>query len=202
MLSKTKQVKYIGWMAVNSFSSSISSVIATNSMLSSIMTIKPSYADITLSTYVGKDIIGQFGGLIYSIYTGKYADKAPEKYITKGIHMQQCAYYLENLSPFIKNSDFILPFLGFSSILQNISYISIGAVNANNLQKISNENIGEIYSKVAAINTLASGLGMILGISIVNFIPSYMVRTLCILPVLTGINYYSINKSLQVLKDA
>jgi hypothetical protein len=200
-MSKTKQMRYIGWMAVNSFSSSISSVISTHSMMNSIMG-KVSYSDIILGTYIGKDIIGQFGGLLYSIYTGKNSDKNPEKYIKKGIHLQQCSYYLENLSPFIKDSNFILPFLGFSSILQNISYISIGAVNATNLQKISKQNIGELYSKVASINTLASALGMIVGINIVKFIPSYSIRTICILPILTSINYYSINKSLQIVKDS
>jgi hypothetical protein len=187
-------------MAINSFSTSISSVIAMNSMLSSIM-IKPSYTDIVTTTYVGKDIIGQLGGLLYSLYTGKKADKQPEKYIKKGIAIQQSSLYLENFSVLIKNNDLILPFLGFSSILQNISFISIGAVNANNLQKLGKENIGELYCKVASINTLASSLGMIVGIGIVNFIPSYTVRSVCILPLLTCVNFYTINKALKVVNN-
>ena len=187
-------------MAINSFSTSISSVIAMNSMLSSIM-IKPSYTDIVATTYVGKDIIGQLGGLFYSLYTGKKADKQPEKYITNGIAMQQYSLYLENFSVLIKNSDLILPYLGFSTILQNISFISIGAVNANNLQKLGKENIGELYCKVASINTLASSIGMIVGISIVNFIPSYTVRSVFILPLLTSINFYTINKALKVVNS-
>jgi len=197
-MSISKQ--YIKWMAINSFSTSISSVIAMNSMLSSIM-IKPSYTDIVTTTYVGKDIIGQLGGLFYSLYTGKKADKQPEKYITNGIAMQQYSLYLENFSVLIKNSDLILPYLGFSTILQNISFISIGAVNANNLQKLGKENIGELYCKVASINTLASSIGMIVGISIVNFIPSYTVRSVFILPLLTSINFYTINKALKVVNS-
>lgn len=192
--------QYIKWMAINSFTTSISSVIAMNSMLSSIM-IKPSYTDIITTTYVGKDIIGQLGGLFYSLYTGKKADSQPEIYIKKGIAIQQCSIYLENFSVLIKNSDLILPFLGFSSILQNISFISIGAVNANNIQKLGKKNIGELYCKVASVNTLASSLGMIAGITIVNFIPSYTFRSICILPLLSTINIYTINKALEVVNN-
>jgi hypothetical protein len=199
MFLKSNSGQYIKWMALNSFTSSVSSVIATNSMLNSIM-IKPSYTDVITTTYVGKDIIGQFGGLIYSLYTGKKADKEPEKYIKKGIFIQQSSFYLENFSVLIKSSELILPFLGFSSMLQNISFISIGAVNANNLLKLSNENIGELYCKIASINTLASTFGMIVGIGIINFVPSYTIRTVCILPILTTINYYSIVRALKIIK--
>lgn len=191
--------KYIRWMALNSFSNSMSSVIATTSMLNSIM-IKPSYSDVIATTYIGKDIIGQFGGMLYSLKSGKKADKDPEKYIKKGVILQQISYFLENSSVLIKNSDYVLPFLGLVNMFQNISFVSIGAVNANNIQKISKENIGEIYCKVASINTLASTLGMISGLIIINVIPSYTVRSISILPILSCINYYTIVKATNIVK--
>lgn len=187
-------------MALNSFSNSMSSVIATTSMLNSIM-IKPSYSDVIATTYIGKDIIGQLGGMLYSLKSGNKADKEPEKYVKKGVILQQVSYFLENSAVLIKNSDYVLPFLGVVNMFQNISFISIGAVNANNIQKISKENIGEIYCKVASINTLASTLGMISGLVIINTIPSYTIRSFFVLPVLSCVNYYSIVKATNIVKN-
>lgn len=189
--------KYLKWMALNSFSSSVSSVISTNSMLSSIMNT-PSYTSIIATNYVGKDIIGQLGGLTYAWKTGKKADNQPLNYITKGSIIQQVSFFLENASPLIDNKLFILPFLGFSSTLKNISFISIGAVNANNLQKLSQGHIGEFYSKAASINTISSTLGMIVGITIIHFIPSYTIRSIVILPAMSAISIYSLRKATQI----
>lgn len=201
--------QYLKWTAINSFSTSVSSVISTNSMLSSITSEGPSYSSIITANYIGKDIIGQLGGLMYAWKTGKTADTQPLKYITKGVCVLQASFYIENLAPLVTNKLFVLPFLGFSSTLKNISFISIGAVNANNLQKLataspsqnespSTSNIGECYSKAASINTLSSTLGMICGIGIIYFIPSYTVRTTVILPVMSVISIYSLRKSTNI----
>lgn len=197
--------QYLKWSAINSFSTSVSSVISTNSMLSSI-TSGPSYSSIMTTHYIGKDIIGQLGGLMYAWKTGKTADSQPLKYITKGVLVLQASFYIENLAPLVTNKLFILPFLGFSSTLKNISFISIGAVNANNLQKLASvtqspsvtSNIGECYSKAASINTISSTLGMISGIGIIYFIPSYTFRTTFILPVMSIISIYSLRKATKI----
>lgn len=187
-------------MALNSWASSVSSVISTNSMLNSIVGTTPTYTSVIATTYIGKDIIGQLGGLSYAWKTGKKADEQPTKYITKGGIIQQASFYLENASVLIPQSgaNFVLPFLGLSSTLKNVSFIAIGAVNANNLQKLSSGNIGAFYSKVASLNTLASTFGMITGIAILHFIPSYEVRTFLILPILSGISIYSLRKATKI----
>jgi hypothetical protein len=196
--------RYLKWSAINSFSTSVSSVISTNSMLSSIITT-PSYTSIIATNYIGKDIVGQVGGLIYAWKTGKHADTQPLKYITKGSLVMQISFFLENSAPFITNKLFIIPFLGLSSTLKNISFISIGAVNANNLQKISHIDkhslsIGECYSKAASMNTIASTLGMICGIGVIHFIPSYTIRTLVILPAMSTISIYSLRKATKLVE--
>jgi hypothetical protein len=171
-------------------------------MLSTIAsTSSPSYTSIMTTHYIGKDIIGQFGGLFYALKTGKKADTDSLKYITKGVSALQLSFFIENLSPLITNKLFILPFLGFSSTLKNISFISIGAVNAKNLQKLSNNNIGECYSKSASINTISSTLGMICGIGIIHFIPSYTIRTTLILPTMSIISIYSLRKATKIAEE-
>jgi hypothetical protein len=192
--------KYIRWVALNSWATSTSAVISTNSMLNSIIST-PSYTSVIATTYVGKDIIGQLGGLGYAWQTGKKADQQPVKYITKGALIQQAALFLENSSILFSNKMFILPFLGLSSTLKNVSFISIGAVNANNLQKLSSGNIGEFYSKVASINTLASTLGMITGIGIIHTIPSYTIRTIVIMPILGLVSVYSLRQATKLTEQ-
>lgn len=189
--------RYLKWVALNSFTTSIQTVISTNSMLTSIIKT-PSYTDVIATTYIGKDIIGQLFGLCYSLSTSKKADIVPKKYIIKGSILGQIAFLLDNISPLIKNSFYILPILGLSSALKNISFISIGAVNVSTLQKISKNNIGESYSKVASINTISSTLGMITGICIIHIIPSLTIRTFFITPILGIISVYSLSRSVQL----
>ena len=86
--------QYLKWTAINSFSTSVSSVISTNSMLSSITSEGPSYSSIITANYIGKDIIGQLGGLMYAWKTGKTADTQPLKYITKGVFILQASFYI------------------------------------------------------------------------------------------------------------
>lgn len=191
--------QYLKWTAINSFSTSVSSVISTNSMLSTISS--PSYTSIMTTHYIGKDIIGQLGGLVYALKTGKKADTDSLKYITKGVSALQLSFFIENLSPLVTNKLLILPFLGFSSTLKNISFISIGAVNAKNLQKLSNNNIGECYSKSASLNTISSTLGMVCGIGIIHFIPSYTIRSILILPTMSILSIYSLRKATKIAEE-
>lgn len=187
-------------MAINSWATSTSAVIATNSMLNSIM-ITPSYTSVIATTYVGKDIIGQLGSLFYVWKSGSKADKEPLKHITKGVAIQQSSFYMENASILIQNTDLVLPFLGASSMLKNVSFICTGAVNAGNLQKLSKERIGELYSKVAGVNTLASTLGMISGIVLIHILPSYEFRSAVCLPILSLISLYTSRKATQLVNS-
>jgi len=195
---KLEMSRYLRFMALNSWATSFSNVLSTNSMLGTLMGSTPSYTSVIATTYIGKDIIGQMGGLLYAWRTGKRADHQPVSYMTRGALIQQASFYLENLSPFVKNGDLVLPFLGISSTLKNVSFITTGAVNASNLQKIAKNNIGEFYSKVASLNTFASTFGMVSGIVTIHLIPSYTVRTLAVMPVLSLISVYSLRKATEI----
>jgi hypothetical protein len=187
--------KYLFWMAVNSWSTSYSSVISTNSMLSSVTGTSPEFSSVVTTTYIGKDIIGQLGGLGYAWKTGKTADKQPDKYITKGAVIQQVSFYLETASIFITDKAMVMPFLGVCSTMKNVSYISIGAVSANNIQKISPKNIGEFYARVASINTLASTFGMMAGVFSIHYMPN---TNMYFLPVMSVISVYSLRKATNI----
>ena len=73
-----KYKQFIGWSFISNILVSTQSVIATHSMLHSINT----NSEITRTlNYVGKDIIGQLGGLFYLANIGKKIDKNPEKFL-------------------------------------------------------------------------------------------------------------------------
>lgn len=188
-------IKYISCMALNSFSTSCSFVISTHSMLNSITSSNASSQTLITSTFISKDIIGQLGCLLYSLKTGKKADINPKKYSLKGSIFLESSIYLETLSPFLKDTHYVAPYLGISSVLKNIAYISIGSVNTVNFQRINKDNIGELYTKVASINTLSSTLGMIVGLGIIKTCSLY---SFCFLPILSSVSIYSMQKSISI----
>lgn len=195
-------------MAVYTWSSSVNHAISVNAMLSVVSGLSsvssvPETSSIQSLNYIGKDIIGQIGGMIYAMRTGKKADHSKKNYAITGVKFSQAGCYMENFSKHlidyagIVNPLFPLLFLGSANFLKNISWITIGAANAAKIASMSKEHTGQIYSEIAAINTFASTLGMACGIGIIHLVPSFTVRSLCIMPVMTGISMYSMKKAME-----
>lgn len=201
MLSRKLQ-KYMAWSALNSWSSSVASVLSTNSMLSAITT-EVSYTTTITTTYVGKDIIGQMGGLLYALRDSGKADTSPLKHAKKGSLLLGLGIFVENATPILTGISpwFTLPTLGIANFCKNVSWISIGAVSTKNMQKIDHENLGKLYTQISASNTVASTLGMITGISLLHFIPSYTIRSLCVIPPLIILNLYSIKRATEIAQE-
>lgn len=182
-------------MNIHNFASSMSSVLATNSMLQSV-SVNPTIPTVIASSYVSKDIIGQLGSLFYNFKFGKNADTHPMKYVGFGVLLQQASYYLDTISP-LQEAIYILPILGLSSLFKNIAFTSIGSVSANKLQKYSNGNIGQLYSRIASINTISSSLGMMAGLGLIYYVPSWEVRTYLCMPILSFISFVAVRKAVE-----
>ena len=188
-------------MAINSASTSCSIVLSTGSALNSIFNSAHEKENLITTTYIGKDVIGQFGGLLCAMKLGKKVNNNTVKYALVGTILQQVAIYLEYFSVFIKNDNFILPFLGVTSAIKNISFITTGAVNATNLQELTKKeeiNMGELYSKVAGINTLSSTFGMLIGMGLIHVVPSFTIRTYIVLPTLSLLSLWSISSATKI----
>lgn len=198
----SKLSRYMAWSAINSWSSSINSVISTNSMLSAITT-DVSYTATVTTTYVGKDIIGQLGGLLYALKNSSSADNTPVKHAKKGSVLHGAGIFIENSAPLLANISpmLTLPVLGVANFCKNVSWISIGAVNTKNMQKLDHKNMGKLYTQISACNTVASTIGMFMGICIVHFIPSYTIRSMCVIPPLILLNIYSIKKATKIAQE-
>jgi hypothetical protein len=191
-----KYGKYVGWSCTSNIIASIESVLSTHSMLS---VVGNTSNELTLSiNYIGKDIVGQLGGLLYMSKMGEKADKESRKFINWSMGFQQCAVLVECATPLIPIQAFI-PIAGLANIGKNISFTGLGAVNAKIIQTLAQDNnTGEIYAKISVINTLGSTIGMGLGLAIASAIPDHTTR-LCIMPFLACMRVYSYNKAIDGL---
>lgn len=154
--------QYVGWSFISNIFLSAESVLSTHSMLNAI-----GYASNSLiitSNYIGKDIVGQLGGLVYINKMGKQADAQPRKFLMYSNIFQQSAILIECITPLIPTYYFIAV-AGGANIAKNISFTGIGAINAKCIQKLAiDNNIGQIYAKISILNTLGSSIGMLIGL--------------------------------------
>jgi hypothetical protein len=188
--------RYVGWSCLSNFIISIESVLSTHSMLS---VVGQTSSELTLSVnYIGKDIVGQLGGLYYMNKMGQKADKDPPKFIKYSMIFQQTAVFMECATPLLPISTFI-PVAGLANVGKNIAFTGLGAVNAKIINKLAKENnVGEIYAKISVLNTLGSTTGMGLGLVIAVYLPDHSMR-LALMPFLAFIRIYSYNKAVQDL---
>jgi Vitamin B6 photo-protection and homoeostasis len=189
-----RYIQYVGWSFLSNVTISVESAVATHSMLHSMDTGTDTIRTIN---YIGKDIIGQIGGIIYMVNMGKEADKHPHRFLLYSNILQQTSYILLSTTPMIPG--YFLPVAGTSNILCNISFTGFGAVNAKCIQKLSiDNNTGEIYAKVAVFNTLGSSIGLLIGLGIISAIPDHSTR-LCIIPFLVAGRIYTFNRAIKNL---
>lgn len=183
-------VNYIKWSFVSNVIVSTESVISVHCMLSAIETNSNTMMTVN---YVGKDIVGQIGGLFYMYKMGSKADKEPKKFLLYSNLLQQSSFFINCLTPYF-NPYFII-FAGIANIMLNISFVGFGAINAKCIQKISLENnVGEIYSKISVLSTIGSSIGMIIGLSLLPLSEPVLIS---LIPVLGGLRIYSYNKAIE-----
>lgn len=175
---------YIGWSFISNIAVSAENVIAAHNMFSA---MECNSETLRTTNYIAKDIIGQIGCVMYISKFGKLVDANPNKFLIYSNVMQQLSYVILYNS----SSEYFLPIAGLANILSNISFIGFGSINAKCIEKLSNNNIGEIYAKLSVINTIGSSIGLCAGIYIINYVP------VCVLPVLSLLRVYSIHKSVK-----
>lgn len=180
--------RYIFWSGLSNFTGSMLSTISTESVLSAV-----SKTETMTNTYIGRDIIGQLAGVSFALLTGKKADSNTVKYLKYGLCLQQGGYYLDLSVPLVP-TDQTIYWLGLSSSLKNLSFITLGAVNANNMRKMDADNIGKVYSILASTNTIASTLGSLCGLYMLTK-PDY--KYICC-PILSSISVYSLIKGTKI----
>lgn len=191
-------MNYIGWSFASNLIVSAESAISAHSMLQAIDTTGDSDIIRTVN-YVGKDIIGQLGGLLYMSNIGTKIDDNPRRFIMYSNIFQQAAFIFVCSTPVFPS--WFLPIAGLSNVLFNLSFTGFGAVNAKCITKLAiNDNIGELYAKISIINTIGSSAGLILGLGINAIFPEHNSRML-VLPFLAVGRVYTYNRAIEHLID-
>jgi hypothetical protein len=190
-----KCFKYVGWSFVSNVFVSIETAISTDSMFHVI-----GGSEYQTMNYIGKDIIGQTGGLLFMSYFGKKSDLDPKKFLGYSNLIQQSSFFILSSTPLLSPTLF-LPVAGASNLLANISFTGYGAVNAKCIQAMSEQNnigVGELYSKITTVNTFASTIGLAMGVGISSYIPDPTSRTILV-PILGMARIYTFNKAVEDL---
>lgn len=191
-----KYLRYVTWSLTSNILASTQQVLVTHNML---LGINACDSDTTRTlNYIGKDIIGQIGSLAYMVKMAENADKNPRKFLAYSNLFQQSSYMVVYVTPMLC-TDWFLPVAGTANIMSNISFAGFGAINAKCITTLAEgDNVGEIYAKLAVINTLGSSIGMLLGLGIVGLIPDTYSR-LCLIPVLGILRIFTLNKAIKGL---
>lgn len=186
--------KYIGWSFCSNVLVSVENALATHSML---YAIDSGTEILRTANYIGKDVIGQIGGLVYMSQIGSKSDKEPRKFLLYSNILQQASYAAVCTTPFAPNH--FLPIAGAANIMTNIAFTGFGAINARCIKLLAeDDNIGEIYAKVSIVNTIGSSIGLILGLGITTYVPDHSARML-IIPIIACARIYSYNKAIDGL---
>lgn len=162
-------------------------------------------------SFISKDLIGQMGTCFYAYR--KDCSGGDRCTLTYGLNINillQCCIFLENSTPFMPAYMYI-PLASTSNVIKNISMMGMGAVNTNIIRQIvdreksgitessSSINSAELYSKIAAHNSTASSIGMLLGLGTILLIPSRSIRFITVCPLLSICHYLSYKKSLKCI---
>jgi hypothetical protein len=191
-----KYVQYISWSFLSNIISSTLDTLGTHCTLSVIGSIDNNV--IASYNYIGKNLLGQIGSLYYILNAGSNIDKNPRKYLNTSIILNSTSIYIECITPLLPVNSFLFV-AGSANLLKNISWTSYGSVNAKIIQTLSiDNNISEIYSKINVLNTISSSIGMCVGLGLTAKIPDNNVR-LSIIPILTFLRWYTLNKAIKDL---
>lgn len=194
LISCNKHNQYIYWSFISNIFISVECALSMHSMLNAINCND----DITRSAnYIGKDILGQIGGLLYLTQNTKKYDEKPREILLHSNIIQQCSFFSMCLTPLVPNNYFLF-IAGTSNVFSNIAAVGYGSINAQCIKNISKDNIGEIYAKTAYINTLGSSIGLILGLGISAYIPEHEYRIM-LLPILAYGRIYTYNRAIYGL---
>ena len=164
LISNSAYRSYLRWSFTTNVLYSIENVICYQGFMST-MNFQENNS---IMIYYGKDIVGQIGSLWYIYNYSSKMDTHSSRMLVKSLVFQQmslvCIYnsmidlYLIGYIPMIIS--------GIGSFLSNISFVGYGAVSTRYMVSIVDQNsIGEAYSITTVVNTLASSIGTIIGLS-------------------------------------
>ena len=191
-----ESMSYMGWSFISNVLISVENVLGMHSMLSTVG--KESTEIVASFNYIGKDLFGQIGGIWYMHRIGSETDNRPRYFVKKSMYIQQLSIIAECATPLLPSYLFI-PVAGLANVGKNASFTGLGAVNAKVIQGLSGNYTGELYTKISAVNTLASTIGMGIGLTIAAKIPDHATR-LAFVPFISILRTVTYQRALKKIK--
>lgn len=159
------------------FAGSIVGVFATQAMLSA-MLMNPETGKLTLLSesslpyaaatvnWVLKDGLGQLGGIGFVALMGRRFDLHPQQLRMMSGLLLKAAVVLELCTPFVPR--YFVPLAAIATAFMNVSWMACSASRAPILKTMSTGggNLGELMGKAASQLTIASMLGMGVGMAL------------------------------------
>lgn len=165
--------RFLFWNTSLTFFSSCSSVLGTDSLLLALG--KGSGFSNATYNFIGKDIIGQLGGLCVSFLQRKQTDRKPSMQGSQSLFLQQSSIVTEMVLPFLPASSFLWV-AGGANVMKNISWIGTGAFVNQLMYSFVKGNVGELYTLVSVCNTLSSSVGLGVGTFMLKYFPSVSLK--------------------------
>jgi Protein of unknown function, DUF647. len=148
--------------------------------------------------YIGKDILGQLGGLTVSFLQRKKTDQSPNKQGIKSVFFQQGAILTELCLNFLPASSFLMV-AGGANVMKNISWIGMGSFTNKILFSLSDKNVGELYTLLSICNTLSSSGGMLLGTGCISVFPNPIHRVI-LFSIFSGLQWVCFRQLMKLNK--
>lgn len=168
-------IKFYAYSGLVSVCSGINGVLSTHYMISSLKTLG------TKSTvnFVYKDIIGQTCGIGIAAFSSRHLHTNTFAIGLLGLILGQVGNYSEMCLRFSPKRYLLLT--STAGILRNVSWVTYGAANAKYITTLSKQcdtSVPEVYSLLAAVNTLGASLGMYIGTKLIYKNPYTLSGTL------------------------
>jgi len=187
-------LKYIKWSFLSNILVSTETALGSDNMLHA---INYDSENVRTLNYIGKDIIGQIGGLTYISWGSQKIDKKPKNFLAISHGVQQLGLTGISITPLTPT--YFLPIAGLSNIFSNLSWTGFGAINAKCINKLAlQNNLGEIYTKISIVNMMGSSIGLLIGLGINIYFPVITERIILI-PILGLLRIYTFNKAIEDL---
>lgn len=185
---------FLKWYCLNNALCGIEGVFATHNMFGALNVNNDAFN--FSANFIGKDIIGQLGGLAMVNKFSKFGDKDPKKYIIINSIIYESAALMESCTPLIDPKYFLFAGI-FGNIGRNISFNAFGALKLKAMKELSSdENVTEMYTKINVAATVSYSVGMMVGLGLIKLIPCNITR-IGMLPAIGILRYFTLKKSLD-----
>lgn len=146
--------------------SSIEYTITTNSIIGAVISDSTVVHDVSYNI-LAKDAVSNVGSLFVIHNASKVINSSPISAMYISQFTYQASVCVECMSHHIPNN-MLVPVLGIVGIGKAMSFIVIGSMNAQALARMSVGSIGENYAELSVQSTLASSLGICIGLGLVQ----------------------------------